>query len=206
MKAELREALEQLNPRQRQFVLGFALHHEPQRAAVEAGYKKGAKVTAQKLLKKPQVQRVLAVLERDAVNKVRISKRKLLEQMIHAVLKRGDDFLHDDLTLKNISEWNERAHAVFDGIELDVTERLDEDGNVVSRKIKPKLKTVSKAQAIDMLAKVMGVYAPEKRQQLNVNTSIDPQALFDKVHDLLEHGPPPNPVTELLEEREPKDD
>jgi phage terminase small subunit len=140
-----------------------------QRAVIAAGYsKKSAGAMAVKLLNKPHIKAYLGNLKRRVFEKVDLSVEEVLRHLCYLATRTATDFVDENGYLLPISEMNERAQACIDGFEQEVIEQEDDDGNVVSRLVKTKIKLSPKAAGVDMALKHKGLYAAVEEKLTHV--------------------------------------
>lgn len=184
-----KEDWESLTEKQRRFCQEFPIDGSGRKAAIRAGYAKGvAHVTAAKLMKKPVVKRVIDAIRKEDARKVGLDREIVLRELLFLVTKRGSSFVNEDGTPKSLDELEEAADACVDGFK--VKEYVDAmTGN---SRIETEFKTGSKTSALELAAKILGMMAPEKVEQLNVNVPL-PEGFFapgegvpDEIETMLE--------------------
>jgi phage terminase small subunit len=75
-----------LSPKQARFVEEYAIDHNGAGAAVRAGYAaRSARVTASQLLAKPNVRGAVEALERQAAERLQMSRERVLEELQAAI-------------------------------------------------------------------------------------------------------------------------
>lgn len=142
--------------------LTFAIHYaaslKPTESAIKAGYsKKCAKQTAQTLLKKPAVKAFIQNQTDLVARKATVTKQDLLEKLAYSLRRNLWDFEDGKgFVVSSLKQIPREDHCFIDGFE--VFQHFDEDGNIVSQKIKVKLSPNAAVQ--DMVAKHLGAYAP----------------------------------------------
>lgn len=168
--------LDKLSDKMRMFVAEYPVDFNAQRAAIDAGYsKKTANVKGCQLLKDPRIQRALGKAQRLRIERLELDADELMRQIQMLGTRDGRQlFDKKGIMVLNhqvidgvvqgttIHDLPEQITAAMDGVEQEVERTIHEDGTIVEV-VKTKLKLVGKQGILDMAAKVLGAYAPEKR-------------------------------------------
>ena len=159
----VRRRKDAINDRMRRFCVEYASNgYDQKAAALAAGYsEKSASVSACILMRKPEIRREIAKIERDTFERLELKRDDILLQLYDCVTRNAGDFCDETgKIVTDVSKLSRRARNVIDGIEQDVHQQFDKDGNVVGETIKTKLRLVPKTGAIDMAMKHKGLFAP----------------------------------------------
>lgn len=148
-------------------------------AAIAAGYSKSTALAgAQNILNRPHIKKLLEIKAKRVSEKLELTTEEILKQLYFITTRDVRDFVDEDGVQLPISKLNERAAMCVDGFEQEVIEWVDLETGKPVRKIKNKLKLVSKASAIDMAMKYRGLFAPQQ-SELTVKGTLDFKALVE---------------------------
>ena len=128
-------------------------------AAIRAGYsKKTAPIIGFENLHKPNIAEVIAERMAKRTEKVEINAEYVLRRLHEIESFDSTDMYNDDGTLKNVSEWPERAGMIISGIDVST---VTKDGNA-DKVMTKKIKIESRTKALELLGKHVNVKAFEK--------------------------------------------
>jgi phage terminase small subunit len=169
-----------LNDREMRFVMEYLIDYNGTRAA-RAVYKckteKAYSIMGCKLLKRPHVAAMVGKLRRETLEKLEVDREEALKQVYYLATRSGADFVEEDgMLIENVHNLPERAQQAVDGIEQEVTEYETQAGTI--RKVKTKLKLVSKAKVLELAMRHLGLFAPEKHEHRHV--TLDWDAIADR--------------------------
>lgn len=179
-----------MSDKARAFCHEYVKDHNATQAAIRAGYaKSGAQVRGAELLQRTDVRNYLGSLEKKHLDKIDMTAEDMLRELFYCATRTGADFIDPETNkLLPVHDLPIRAQHAIDGIEQEVTEIRNSDGEVIGETVKTKLRLVSKAAAIDMGMKHFGAYAAEKtettqRVVFDFDTLIKPPDARDDVVD-----------------------
>lgn len=158
--------------RQERFCQEYAASHKPSEAAIAAGYggqhihPKSIAVTANRLLARQTVQARIAELEAEILDSIKITKEKVLMQYVKIAFRDVRQLYDDKNMLKNIEEFDENNAAAV--VAVEVNEIWGGIGLV------KKVKLADPKAALDSIAKMCGLNAPEKVDHTTKGEKIDP--------------------------------
>ena len=156
---------ERLTDKERLFVFEYRIDRNGARAARSIGYAPSkASNAATRLLKKVSVQRALLKLDRELVKKLELSVELVAQQLQYSLTRSAEEFVYPPEheragETKDINDMSERARAVINGFDQEVSVITLDDGREI-RKIKTKLRITDKNAAIDLAMKHKGMFAP----------------------------------------------
>jgi len=155
--------LKKITSQQKDFVLYLLADpkYSPIAAARKAGYKNPAP-SASKLIKQPVIAKYLKKIRKEREKHTVVTQARIIEELACIGFRDPIDLVGADglINLEDLTKIPERFRRCIEGI--DVTDRFDEDRNLISRTVKFKLS--SKLVALDLLAKHHGYYAEQKVQ------------------------------------------
>lgn len=131
-------------------------------AARLAGYVgKRADQAAYDLLSKPEIQGRIKELRAERWQGLHMSRDEVLARMAQAARFDPRKLYDENGRVKPVTEWDDDTAAAISGIEVIEMGAADSGLPVVTKKVK----ATDKAKALDMIGKVLGVYAEDNRQQ-----------------------------------------
>lgn len=152
----------------RRFVAAYLRSLNGRQAAIDAGYSAdSAGAVATQLLKRPDVAKAINGQFDAARDAAQLELEDLLEAMGRALLADHEQAFDADGAIKPLSEWPEDLRLALQ--DLEVRELIDKETGAKVGAIS-KLKFVSKEKAVTQLAKLKGLYAPEKHE-VNVDVA-----------------------------------
>ena len=151
-----------LTAKQKMFCREYLVDLNATQAAIRAGYsKKTAPIIGFENLHKPNIAEVIAERMAKREEKVEINAEYVLRRLHEIESFDSTDMYNEDGTLKNVSEWPERAGMIISGIDVSTVTRsgsTDETCHVMTKKIKIE----SRTKALELLGKHVNVKAFEK--------------------------------------------
>jgi phage terminase small subunit len=151
-----------LSPRHQDFVLYYLECLAPKKAALLAGYNENrAATSAASLLKKPKIIRII---ERNIINNMKeISPGKVLKELEYiAFADPAELFNSNGEFINNMHDIPESIRRAIAGLKIRKTETTSRDGEIEIEQVISDIRFVSKSDAIDKLAKHIGLYQPER--------------------------------------------
>jgi phage terminase small subunit len=138
-------------------------------AAIEAGYSpKAARDTGYRLVKDPRVAAIIAERQAELQNKYELTTERTLKEIARLAYSDARKLYKPDGTLAAMHELDDDAAATVSSVE---TEEIAVDGAVIGTT--KKMKVWNKNQALDMAAKILGLYEKDNTQKqpvvLNLN-------------------------------------
>lgn len=163
-----------LTDRQRTFVAEYTIDFNATRAAAKAGYKK-PNVAGRKLIdgtSYPKVARAVGNIQRKNLETAILTKEDIIRELSNYSMLDPIDLCSPGgvFVVSNLAEVPAHVRRCIQSFEVKKWE--DKDGNV-HQEIKCKI--VDKLEAIELLAKHYGMFAPEKH---DIRHSIDWDALY----------------------------
>ena len=147
-------ATRKLTPKQAAFVEEHAIDLNATQAAIRAGYsKRTAKEQATRLLSNVHVAAAIAEGRAARSERVGITADRVLQELARVAFLDVRKLLHDDGSMKPISELDDDTRAAIAGLEL--SEIRDEDGKPIG--VLKKIKIADKLVALDKLARNFGL-------------------------------------------------
>lgn len=145
-----------LNNKQQAFLLSYVTDWNAPRAAREAGY--ASPTASHNLLANKKVKRWLGHFKHKMANQGNVDVQALIEQINFGVKRTIKDFITEDgLLPETLDGLSDAAASQIDGIEQEVTEIMNTDGEVTGRRVKTKFKLVPKAQMLRLAVDVTGL-------------------------------------------------
>jgi phage terminase small subunit len=140
-----------LTPKQRQFVLEYAVDLNAKAAAMRAGYsQRMAKAIGWELLRKPHVAAAIAAEMAAREKRTRVSADRVLEQLARMAYYDPRKMFEADGSLKPIAAMDDDEAAALAGFEtVDLA-----DGSVVR-----KVRLADRGAALEKLARHLGLFA-----------------------------------------------
>lgn len=158
-----------LTARQLRFVIEYAKLGHQTNAAIAAGYaKRGAHVTASRLLRLPKIQAELERRRNRIQERAEVSAATVLQRLTEHVDVDPSDLFDAEGRLKPLSEIPLAARRRIAGIE--VVELRDRDGNVTGHV--RKIKLTDPLRALELQGKHKAVDAFTKDVEVNVPTVV----------------------------------
>lgn len=158
-----------LSDKEKKFISAFARLRNTTQAAIEAGYSpKSAGNSGASLLRKPKIRAALARIQARDEGIIALKRRNILNKLGQSLDRDLADF--EDARgncISKLSDLPKRVMPYVDGFE--VIQQFNEEGDVVSQRIKVKLS--SSAATIEMAMKHRGLFAAQK-QEVNVQGTV----------------------------------
>lgn len=144
-----------MTPRQRRFVEEYLVDLNATQAAIRAGYSRrtAVKIGSENLIK-PDIAREIqrAMDERSA--RTGVTAERVLQELARVAFLDIRKAFNADGSMKPLDQLDDETAAAIAG--LEVSEELDEDGEVVRARLK-KLKLSDKIGALTLLARHLGM-------------------------------------------------
>lgn len=135
------------------------------KAAIRAGYSEDtAYSTGSENMKKPEIQKYIEELQADAVKAAKITREKIALTLANVAFVDVRKFYTPESKLKDVKKIDKETATALVGIDVDELWERGEEG-MEQTGVTKKIKLASRLQAIDMLNKMGGFYAPEKVAQ-----------------------------------------
>ena len=151
-----------LTAKQEMFCREYLVDLNATQAAIRAGYSEpSARQIATTLLSKDYIQSAISKLMAKREEKTELNAEYVLRRLHEIESFDSTDMYNEDGTLKNVSEWPERAGMIISGIDVSTVTRsgsTDETCTVMTKKIKIE----SRTKALELLGKHVNVKAFEK--------------------------------------------
>jgi phage terminase small subunit len=165
-----------LTPQQHRFVTEYVQDWNGTQAAIRAGYSpSSAADVASRLLRHPEVEQLIADCRaemRKRVEKtVALAAERTLQTMADLAYFDPADMVHEDGTPKSIKQMPLSARRAIAGFEVTVS------GKGENQVVTTKVRLVSRAQAVDMAAKVAGAYKADNDQRRNAKEMTDSELM-----------------------------
>lgn len=162
-----------MNAKQKSFVLEYLKDLNATQAAIRAGYsKKTAAEMGHENLRKPKIAGAIAK-EMDHRNKVvAIDAAYVLRRLKEIDDMDVIDILHEDLTIKPLSQWPKIWRTMISGIDLNTTRTHTEEGSVEENILK-KMKWPDKVKNLDLIGKHVDVQAFNDRLNITANITLE---------------------------------
>jgi phage terminase small subunit len=143
----------------RLFVNEYLIDLNAYQAAMRAGYsQKTAKSKSDKILKHPEVQKLLAEKAKKLASKFEITQERTMLEIARIAFQDSRDFFGEDGKLIPIKNLNDDAAAVLAG--FDIEEIYDySDRTKTAVGLVKKIKRFDKNKALEMLAKHFKLYS-----------------------------------------------
>ena len=158
-----------LTDKQKRFIDRYMISLNATDAAIAAGYsKKTASVQGAKLLKNPNIQRVLGNQQHQQAERQRLDSDEVITQLYYCVTRSAADFVDPETgkIVTDVEKLNRRAQACIDGIDQDVKIIYGPDGEIVGEQIRTKLKLTPKVPALDLAMKHKGLFNADNQQKV----------------------------------------
>ena len=161
MRTTIAERLaRRLTPKEHRFVLAYVQHGEVGRAARAAGYGATATADLDRLLSDPDVQAEVIRQFELASSEVAADRSRLIRALLDVAGAGMSQFLRIDESGQGYVDLSETLPEQLDAIQdLRVDERVTPDGTVLRRTT---IKLYDRLKAIELLAKMIGAFAPDK--------------------------------------------
>jgi phage terminase small subunit len=153
-------ALGQLTKKQALFAAEYAKDHNGMQAAIRAGYSpKTAGEQAFRLLKKAEITARVEQTFAKALKKEEMTVHEVMHEYARIARSDASSYYNEDGTLKPLSSLSEEARRAISEIEI----KESADG-----KLRGKIKLHSKIAALDALAKIFKLWAPDAAPERQV--------------------------------------
>lgn len=169
-----------LTPRQFRFVEEYLIDYKAEEAALRAGYSPGAaKNCAWMLLKHPEVAQYVednrAKMRAKIHAQSELTATKTLQTLADMAYFDPLDMLRPDGTPLPITEMSKAARMALAGFE--VIESWEGEGENKRKVVRTRVKLASRAQALDMAAKVAGAYKADNEQRRSAREMTDEELI-----------------------------
>lgn len=159
-----------LDAKQIRFCEEYCVDFNGTRAAISAGYsKRSAHDTANRLLKKTEIQEHIGEIKHETEKRLGISRDRVARELARIAFSDVTSFFNDDGDFKKFSELTEDQRAVLSSLEVE--ELFEGKGaDKVKVGLLRKIKVWDKKAALDSLAKMFGYNEPDKvTGEINLN-------------------------------------
>lgn len=154
----------QINDQQMKFCKEYMKDFNGTQAAIRAGYsKKTANEQAAQLLAKVSVQKYLETLKQKAAYKNEELTERIKNELIKLGFSNIQDFIEEDNEIKDLTTIPANHAACVESIKKTVTKFGDEKTGGTKTSIQFKLH--SKLDALEKLARYVGLYEADNRQR-----------------------------------------
>jgi phage terminase small subunit len=158
-----------LTEKQKRFCDEYLIDLNGTQAAIRAGFsKKTADVQAVRLLGNVKVQEYLKIRQQKVADKFEIKQERVLRELASIAFSDIRKYYSEDGGLKAIKDLDDESAAALAGMEVDELwgTELDEDGGFrkVQQGVTKKIKRWDKVKAVEVINKMLGFNAPEKRE------------------------------------------
>lgn len=182
------------NLRKRRFAREYIKDLNGTEAAIRAGYaKKGAHVTASRLLSDPKVQEMLGEARREVEKVATVKAAAVIDELgliatsdIGAVFHSSPDGRY--LTVRRLDDLPLAARRAIKSIRQTTQEHRDEEGRYVE-KVVLQVELHPKTQALDLLMQHYGLKKPEKLD-VHVEVTSAKSAVEAKLNELRKRNRP----------------
>lgn len=180
-----------LPPQIERFVAAYMANANATEAALKAGYApRSAKQQGSRLLKRPDLiealrerRQQIRQIEEQSLERVELSAERTRRELAKLAYFDPLRMVNDDGSAKPLSELDEDCAAAVAGFEVvDTWSGSGEDRQLVSRVWRYRFHP--RTAALDMAARILGLYAKDNRQIRNVREMSD-EELFRRVMTLL---------------------
>jgi phage terminase small subunit len=177
-----------LTPQQQRFVAEYVQDWNGTQAALRSGYApSSAADVASRLLRHPEIAAYIDQC-RDEIRKgvskrVALAADRTLQTMADLAYYDVREMFHEDGTVKPIKAMGDAEAAAIAGFEVTVS------GKGENQTVTTKVRLVSRAQAVDMAAKVAGAYKADNDQRRNAKEMTDAE-LMQRAMTLMGMGAP----------------
>ncbi len=161
-----------LYPKQKRFAEEYVLDLNGTNAAIRAGYsKRTAEQIAYQLLQKPLVLQYIAKLQAERSKRTNIDADYVLNRLAEIDQMDFMDIMHDDMSLKPISQWPKVWRQYLSSFELaELFEGRADDRKMIG--VLKKIKWPDKVRNLELLGKHVNVNAFRDQVDVNVNVSL----------------------------------
>jgi phage terminase small subunit len=158
-----------MNPRKEKFVEAYVRLGNATEAAKAAGYSlKTAYSQGHRLLKDADISAALAASRQQVMADLRLEAKDVLQELVYVARSDVGNLFTADGALKKLSEMDEGARRSIAGI--DVEAETENHGKVT------KVRLWSKTEALDKLAKHLGLYEKDNAQKALTLADLVPRA------------------------------
>lgn len=156
---------DRLRPKHARFVREYIVDLDATKAAIRSGYSdKTAGQIGWQLLQKTTIQSALAVAQAELAAKSGVTPEKIIQGFAQGAFYDIADFYDKDGNLKNVHDIPKEARSALAGLEVEELYAGNGESRVNIGQVK-KVKLVSRHQNLDSLAKHLGLYDADNRQQ-----------------------------------------
>lgn len=153
-----------LNYKQNRFCQEYMVDLNSTQAAIRAGYSKSsAKSTGYKLMRQAGIKARVQQLQQQISDKLQINAEKVIQELGYVAFARLNDFVGDDMKLKNFGTLPPEKFAALESFTLTETNWPGGSKTTASVKLQDKL------QALGKLAQHLGILDKDK---MDVNDKI----------------------------------
>lgn len=182
-EVRLQEGWNDLSAKDQQFIMAYMTTGDHVSACRQMQYPNPASAGC-KFMKRPAVRKYLSWWRDRVFETNEIDAFELLRQINQTIRSDRQEFVDQDtgLLISDLRKLSPEAGQQIEGVEQEVMELFNPDGEVVGRKIKMKYKWVSKAAAWKLAAEIAGL-VDRKEAKENLKT-INWDEMYGKPKDL----------------------
>ena len=165
-KTVMKKRSTKLTPMQHRFCHEYVIDNNGTQAAIRAGYApKNAHVTASKYLRISKVKAYVRKLKLELQKKTSTDAEKVIEEFKKIGFANIQDYLHGENNIRNLCEVARDKAAAVESVSTTVNITSNKDGSKEYETRNVKFKLHSKIQALDNLAKHLGLFERDNRQR-----------------------------------------
>ncbi len=151
----------ELTPKQKRFCQEYVIDLNGTQAAIRAGYSENsAQEIASENLSKPIVKSYVEKLQQEISKRTEITADMVVNEIAKLAFSNQQDYIEDGNDIKDISKIDRDKAAAVESIQT--TTSTTKDGTTT---VSVKIKQHSKVQALEQLAKHLGLYEKDNKQK-----------------------------------------
>ena len=166
---ERKEVAMKITPKQERFIKEYLVDLNATAAAIRAGYsEKTAHMIGFENLKKPEIIEKLRATQEALSKEIKVEIKRVILELCCLSFYNVQDMFDEENNLRSVRDMPEQTARAITGVEETVQERVvrtSEEETVVRRTRKLKYKLGKKDSALDKLARHLGVYLENNKQQ-----------------------------------------
>lgn len=156
-KAKAASGGRKLTPKQRRFVEEYLIDLNATQAAIRAGYsEKTARSVAAENLTKPDIANAIAKAQNARIERTEINADYVLKRLVEIDQMDALDILHEDGTLKPVSQWPKVWRQYLSGLDIMEMSAGGDSDNLAFIK---KIKWPDKVKNLELIGKHVSVQA-----------------------------------------------
>lgn len=154
-----------MNAKQAEFCRQYIIDYNATQAYIRAGYsKKGASISASKLLATSSVAAEIARLQAEKTEQSGITAQRVIAEIAKLAFADPIDLVDESNNIKNLHDVSREITAAVSSITTTVTTSRDKNGDEIEKK-QVKVGLANKAEALEKLAKHLGLYERDNAQK-----------------------------------------